>query len=82
LAEEPIVSGQKRNDTVKTDRSTELHEEPNYQVTPYRWLILICYMGCVFNNSLVPNTFTPIATDVASVYDVNILWVNMCAISF
>ena len=74
---------------METDRSTgldeqrtKLLEEPNYQVTPYRWLILVCFMGCVFNNGMLTLTFTPIAIDVASMYDVSIFWVNMCAISF
>jgi len=39
-------------------------------------------MGCAFNNSLQVLTFSPIALDVAAVYDVDIIWVNMCAISF
>jgi len=39
-------------------------------------------MGCAFNNAMMLLTFSPIATYVSAVYDVNILWVNMCSICF
>jgi len=54
----------------------------NYQTTWYRWVILSLYTACSLNNAIIILTFSPIATYVAKVYDVNVLWANMCAICF
>ena len=55
--------------------------EQEYQVTPYRWLVLIFLMGCIFNNSMLTLTFSPISINVAEIYHVSLAWANMLAVA-
>jgi len=39
-------------------------------------------MGLVLNNSMIPMTVSPVALNVATTYDVNIIWVHLCSFGF
>ena len=59
--------------------ATTSNKSREYGVTPYRWLVLAFFAGCLFNTALVTISLSPISKGVAAAYGTTVLMVNLCS---